>query len=183
MKYFGKKIAPIEATVVVIPRQSGDIIFRAQPVLNYDEFEALCPEPLPSESIKPGGARIKNVKSPKYLDAMEKWARSRINWMMIKSLEATEGLEWENVILEDSDTWGNLDDELQESGFSIVERSAVLSAVMDACGLSQGKIDKATKSFLAIQAEGPVEKSTPIIEQSDTESGEPVSESESDPQE
>jgi hypothetical protein len=71
--------------------------------------------------------------------------------MILKSLSATEGLEWEQVDMSKPETWHNYGDELVSSGFSPAEIFAITEAVMTACGLNQKKIDEATERFLAGQ--------------------------------
>lgn len=176
MKIKGMHISPPEPVVIVIPRKSGNIVFKAQPVLSFDEFEALCPEPQPPEVLRPGNIRYKNVKDKKYLGEINSWHVKRSNWMMIKSLEATEDLVWEQVDITNPETWGNFQKEFKYSGFSIVETSTILNAIMEACGLNQEKIDMATKSFLAGQVVAPGNALSQDLEQSATPSGEPASE-------
>lgn len=151
MRIKGKKITGPNIEVVIVPRHSGNIIFKAQAVLNYDDLEKICPKPNPPTGMKPGGKPFQNVESPKYRDSLLSWATKRTNWMILKSLEATEGLEWETIKMSDSETWGNYADELRESGFTEQEIIRVVDGVMTANGLNQGKIDEALNDFLAGQ--------------------------------
>jgi len=77
MKINGKKLARPSHEVVVIPRNDGDIIIKAQAVLSYDEFEKLYQMPEPPTVIKPGGTNgIKVIKTddPKYVQAVNDWS-------------------------------------------------------------------------------------------------------------
>lgn len=151
MKINGQPINKPEDEIVVIPRRTGDLVFKARSV-DFADFIKMMPQPTPPMVIMKGGAKSHNIEDKDYKKAMEVWATQRTNWMIIKSLEATEGFEWETVKLEDPSTWGNFQKEFEDSGLTAVEINAIVSIVLDACGLNQKKIDEATKRFLAGQA-------------------------------
>ena len=119
MKLNGKKIEGPNVEVVVIPRRTGNLVFKAQSVLDYDVFDAVCTTPKPREIIKPGGERTLAFNEQAYLDAMNKWASKKTDWMVLKSLEATEGLEWETVNMDDPDTWNNYQEELKAASLML----------------------------------------------------------------
>lgn len=152
MKIHGRKIEGPNEEIVVIPRNGGDIVFRAQAVLNFDEFEKLCPVPQAPKTLMPGGGYSENIEASSYKEAVSEWANQRTHWMILKSLSATEGLEWETVKPEDPKTWENYQQELETSGFSPMEQARIVQAVTSACGLNQDKINEATERFLAGQA-------------------------------
>jgi len=174
MKVNGKTLNGPSIEVIVIPRQGGDLVFKAQSVLDYEPFYELYPTPQPPQVMRPGGVMSKNVEDPKYKDALTKWSIAQFNWMFLQSLRATEGLEWDTVKYDDPDTWDNYRDEMKESGLSPVEIGRIQMCVTDACGLNQDKIDEATKSFLAGQAQALVDASSLSSEPTSTPSGEPV---------
>jgi hypothetical protein len=148
MKIHGKKIsANIE--VVVIPRQDGDIVFQAQAVLDYSDFEKLNPRPVPPEIMRPGGVKALDVEDKVFNEKIFEWAQQKTSWMVLKSLQATPGLEWETVNLSDPSTWANYAKEMTESGLTPAEIARVVDCVTTACGLNQKKIDEATQRFLA----------------------------------
>jgi len=155
MKLHGKKLSGPEIEILVIPRKSGNIVFKAQAVLDYTAFEAICPPPLPPETLRPGagrGLRTKNIEAPEFLKALDEWAEKRTYWMILKSLEATPELEWETVKMDQPDTWKHYEKELREGGMSTLEITRILNLVTGVCGLDQRKIDEATERFLADQA-------------------------------
>lgn len=152
MKIQGKTFSGPDIVPVVIPRNDGDVVFKAQAVLDFSDFDALCPAPEPPEILKPGGVRSSDPEDANYLKDIDKWAVKRTNWMILKSMEATEGLEWETVDKSDPETWDNFRQEMQDSGFTIVEVGRIIAAVTEACGLNQDRIDEATERFLAAQA-------------------------------
>lgn len=156
MKINGKKIEGPNEEIVVIPRNSGDIVFKARAVLSFDEFDKLCPLPVPPKTLMKGGGFSENVESPEYKKNLDDWTSRRTHWMILESLKATENLEWETVDASKTDTWENYQTELLSSGFSPMEQARIVQAVTSACGLNQDKIDEATKRFLAGQVAEPV---------------------------
>jgi hypothetical protein len=151
MKIKGKDIEKPAEQVVVFPRQNEDIIFKAKPVTNYEDFDKLCPTPQPESIMKPGGVISEDIESPKYKKAMDDWATKKMHWMVLKSLEATDDLEWDTVDMSDPETYENYMKELEEAGITGVEANKLMEIIQDACGLNQDKIDEATRTFLATQ--------------------------------
>jgi hypothetical protein len=152
MKMFGKKNLKPDVEIAVVPRREGNLVFKAQPVTEFDDFDKLCPMPQAPIIQKRGGEESRNVEDVAYKASLDAWATMRTDWMIVKSLQATEGLEWETVNLAECSTWTNYKTELMASGLTPIEINTVIQAVVDACGLNQKKIDEATKSFLAGQA-------------------------------
>jgi len=152
MKISGKRISEPKERIVVIPRDSGDIVFKAKAVLDFDEFDKMCPEPEVPFIRYSGKEPVPNPNSEDYKKQMNEWATKKMNYIILKSLSATEGLEWENVNLSLPETWENLFDELKES-FSAIEINEILKIVNSANGLSEETIKEATDNFLASQAQ------------------------------
>jgi len=172
VKIHGKKLEGPKEQVVVIPRDSGDIVFKAKAVLDFKDFDAVCPVPKPPEVIRPGGVRSVDPEDPEYKKALDKWASQKSTWMILKSLSATDGLEWETVDWANPDTWSKYQQEMSDSGLSSAEVARIIDIVMDACGLNQDKIDEATKRFLAGQGAVQNIASSQDTEQSGMPSGE-----------
>lgn len=138
-----------EPAIVEIPVAYGneEVIFKAKAVLDYKQFEALVPEPKAPEVIRPGGERSLNVEDPKYKTALEDYGKKRTLYMIIKSLEATEDLEWDKVKLADPKTWEKVEEEL-EKAFTKFGAFQVVRGVLLANGLNQGLLDQSRRSFL-----------------------------------
>lgn len=149
----GKKLYIPNEEVIAIPRGDTSFIFKATPVVDYDDLEKLCPRPVPPVRLFAGGTKQQNVEDPTYLKAVDLWSQRRVQWMICKSLLATEGLKWESVSFDDPETWGNYDSELKAAGFSDFEINRIVDGVIAACGMSQSRVDEATKSFLAGQVQ------------------------------
>jgi len=148
MQINGKVVQAPSEEVVVIPRGEENIVFKAKAVLDFEAFEKLNPMPEPPEILYPGGVKSLNVEDEGYQKKIDEWAQSKTDWMILKSLEATEGLTWDTVDKSDPQTWGNYRSELA-SVFTPGEVAKIIEAVMLACGLIQERIDEATKRFLA----------------------------------
>jgi phosphoribosylanthranilate isomerase len=150
MKINGFVVTGPQTEVVVIPRGEVELVIRAQAVLDYTDFDKLNPIPKPPVKMLAGGVTQENVEDPKYKERLSAWAQQKTDWMIIKSLSATECIEWETVKMDQPDTWKNYRDEL-ESVFTPDELSKIMEAVLVATGLTQSKIEEATKRFLATQ--------------------------------
>ena len=74
--------------------------------------------------------------------------------MFIKSLLATDGLQFDTVDMSQPMTWANWQKELS-AVLSTGELSAVIDIILEANGLNDKKIEAATKSFLAGQQARP----------------------------
>jgi len=151
MKINGKDIKGPQLEVVVIPRGEEEIVIKAKAVMDYSEHDKINPQPLPPSKLLPGGETQQLVEDPGYLTKISEWAQQKTDWMIIKSLSATEGLTWDTVKMDDPKTWSNYRKEL-DATFTPAELGKVLEVVMSACGLNQSKIEEATKRFLAGQA-------------------------------
>ena len=165
MKLHGKKLDAPNNVIIPIPRESGDIILMASPILDYSDFEKMCPEPEPREMLKPGGVREIMFNDPEFLKARVEWGEKRTAWISITSLSATEGLEWENVQLGDPDTWSGWCDELKAGGITDFEISRIINAIFTANGFNQEKIDEALANFLAGREKAQKSESSPITGQ------------------
>lgn len=177
MKMHGKKIEGPNTEIIVIPRGGdvSDIVFHAQAVLDMGPFEKLCPSPQPPQRILKGGKVDKNFEDPGYKTQLEHYGEKRIAYMVIQSLKATEGLEWETIKEGDHNTWLNLEKELKASGFSHVEIQRIMNGVFAANCLSEARVEEARKSFLLGMAEAPNGFSGRPTEPNSTPSGVPAS--------
>ena len=155
MKINGAVVDATYIETIVIPRDDRQYVFKARPLSAEDEtfFESVCPQPVPPVYTVPGGKQVKDDKNAGYLDAMTEWKAYRSNYLFLRSLDATDNLEWETVVLTDPSTWAGVEKELAEAGFIQSEIIAIFNKVVAANGLDLSKIEKATKSFLATQGQ------------------------------
>lgn len=167
----GKKISGPKIELIIIPRNGhDDIILKAQAVKSFDAFDKLCPIPKPPTMIKRGEGVVQNIEDPRYKAAIEAHNQKRLDWMIIESLKATEGLVWETVKYEDHNTWHLYEKELLDSGFGDYEIKRIINGVMAANCLDDAKIEEARKYFLAGKA-GEDQSSSLNTEQSNGSSG------------
>lgn len=179
MRIHGKKIEGLNVEEIIIPRGDGDpIVFRAQAVVDFDECNALNPRPKPKKMKMRNGDLVDRTDEPTFMQALDEWGQRQTAWMLIKSLSATEGLEWETVDLNNPNTWLGWRDELHSAGFVDAEINRIFQGVVAACGLSEEKVEKARQRFLTgRQAE--LERQLFLREElANTQSGELVSDSE-----
>lgn len=177
MRIGGRKIEGPNEEILVIPRSGpdGNIVLKARAVLDMEEFNAMCPTPKPARIRKKDGTSYDDVKDVKYTKAIDEYASRRTAYLVIKSLEATEDLEWDTVQMGDPSTWGNYLEELKGSGFSEIEVNRIVMAVMRANCLDEQRLEEARASFLAGQDQAETERSGQNIGQNGTPSGVPVS--------
>jgi len=150
MKYQGEKIQTLGIEVLVIPRQAKKIVIKAQPVLSYDEFDQICKSPVAPMIIKANGEQFTDLNDKQYNGLLELYSKKRMAWMFLKSLQASEDLEFETVDFKNPDTWINYEKEMKEF-FSVAEYVMIQRLVLSACGLNMEKIEEATKNFIAGQ--------------------------------
>jgi hypothetical protein len=172
MRIQGKEIKSLNVELIVIPRGNGeDIIFKAQAVADYETFNKLCPEPEAPWIIKPGTGREKNYRDQSFVTALNNKTRLQTYYMFIKSLEATEGLTWDTIDINRPDTWLNFEKELQDAGFSLIERNLITQGCMIANCLNERKIEEARNRFIQSQAVRVSDASSPADGQVTTPSG------------
>jgi len=148
MQINGKKFDT--PAIQIIPIIMGDetIILKAQCIIDYSKFEAMCPAPKPPTVQKPGSQPIPNFEDKKYIEKMGKFAEKKTAFMILESLKATEGLTWDTIDYSNPETWDNYLEELKKC-FSEIQCTQIISGVMTANGLDSERIEQARKDFLA----------------------------------
>ncbi len=158
MKLNGRVLKDPNEVVIVTPRANADdIVLRARAVLDMDLFDTMCPEPKPPVRKLASGQTVDNMKDPGFLQQCQNHAAQRLSWIVLKSLEATEGLEWDEVDIADPTTWNHFRKEMQGSGFSVIEINRVVAECLNVNALDENKIEAARQRFL-LQAQEAVEE-------------------------
>lgn len=149
MKINGQKLYSRNKELIVLPRQDPepDIVFTAEAVMDMKEFEALYPMPRAPEVVRPTG-RSRDVTDPLYKAQIAARNEARITFMILKSLEATSGLTWDTVQMNNPQTWANYEKELTDSGISPVEITRIQQGCLRANALDDAKVEEARMSFL-----------------------------------
>ena len=148
MKIQGKKLEGIVRRPIPIIRGEDVHYLVAEAITDYSDFDTLCPRPNPPMGVRPGGVPAPNIEDAGFRKQLDEWITKRTNWMILKSLSATEGLEWSDAIdLNDPETWGNYNKEFIEAGLNESERTMIVTAVTIVNTLDQEKIDAAMDDF------------------------------------
>lgn len=174
MKIQGKKITGPNIEIIIIPRgdERDDIILKAEAILDMKVFDAVCPRPKPPIKRLASGDEVPNIKDSGFIRQIEKYAEKKLAWMLIESLQATEGLEWEKVDISDNTTWHLYKEELNEAGFSDTEVQRILNGVTTVNALNEDKINEARERFLRSQQAALSVPSFQKDEENSTQSGE-----------
>lgn len=133
--------------ILVLPRNGQDIVIKARAILDFSDFDTLCPVPKPPRIQHRGGRWVDNPTDEKFIKAHEDWAKARLWWMIIQSLKATEGLEWETIQANDSETWTNVEQELTDANFTEAERNLIVDLVLRANNLKSDHLEEAKTRF------------------------------------
>lgn len=172
MKIGGVKVTGPSEQLLVIPRDDGQLVFRARALPDMDEFEALCPVPQPPGALTKDGW-VPNLKDPTYKAIIENHAKKRLAYLVIRTLEPSN-IEWDTVDPNNPKTWTNWDTDLKNSGMIQNERNRVLDLVIECNVLTEEKIKAARDSFLLGQALAQAASLGPSSEPVSTPSGPPA---------
>jgi hypothetical protein len=173
----GQTINGPSEEILVLPRVKGDIIITARAVLSMEDFDRYVRAPKAKRAFVKGKGNILLTEDPGFKKEMETYGEKRFAFMALKSLEPSE-IEWQTVKLEEPNTWLGWTEELKSAGLSEIEIQRIVVCVMQANSLDENKLKEARAAFLhGLEAEA--EKSSgPSIEQANTPSGPPASDSE-----
>lgn len=134
--------------VCVLPRTNGpDINIIARAVLTMEDFDRYCPEPQAPQAWSKDKGNHALTDTSEFKKAMETYSEKRFAFMAVKSLEPSN-IEWENVRLDDPNTWANWTQELKDAGLSDVEVNRIIVCVMQANCLDDKKLKEARSLFL-----------------------------------
>ena len=155
MKINGRVPSGPNIVTLVLPRAEGEpFVFRAKAVTDYSKFEKFCPDPEPPKVNKRGQGWSEDYDDAGYKKAAAERTTNQYHWMVLESLSATEGLEWEHVKHDDPSTWKQWESELREAGFSRFELGRLHNAVRQANCLDDNMVEAARESFFANQSPG-----------------------------
>jgi hypothetical protein len=149
MKLNGIKINTPNRKTIVFPRETGNLVFVFQAVLDSKKFEEVFSPPQPPVKKLAGGEKVAMFDDSDYRKKMQEWGTAKHHWCFLTSISSTPGLEWETVDFANPNTWGNYEQELAESGLTEAERLRLMQAYIEVQGLNDEKIREATESFLA----------------------------------
>lgn len=174
MKIFGKKYDQPHRESVYFPRGDDVIEITAEAIVDDADFFKYCKEPRPPVILVKGRGRQLDFDDKFYKSAIEDYKARRSAWIIITSLRATPGLEWEKVKYDNPDTWLLYIEELKEFGFSMAEINQIRGVVLAANALDDEKLKEARERFLALRQAAEQASSSHEEGQQATVSGEPV---------
>ena len=146
MKLHGEVIGEPEHIAVIFTRGEKDFVFMVRAVFDMEEFEKLCPEPTPMQSLKHGPV-IDDAYKKRVTDHYDR----RTSWVILQALSATDGLTWDEVDMEKPDTWELYQKELRESGLTNGELAHLITRVNDVNSVDEKKMEEARDRFSASQ--------------------------------
>jgi len=153
MKMNGQAFEGPNEAILVLPRNGQDLVFKARAVLDYSEFDTLCPSPKPKKIKTPQGEEKSLFTEPTYLQAIDHWGKQKMAYTVIKSLVATIWLEWEKVKLDDPTTWLSYQQEFRDAFFSEREINRIVNCCWEANSIDEDKLQEARARFLASQVQ------------------------------
>jgi len=175
MKIAGQVVPKeLNTDVLVLPRGDAAIAIKAQAIVDYEEFEKLCPMPeAPGKLTKDGF--VPDIEDETYKQKSERHSLQRVGWMVINSLV---DVEWDSVDINNPKTWTKWEEDMTEAGFSSVERNLILGLVLSVNALDEQKLKDARESFIRGQVRVADESDSQTSERKSSRSGAPASGSE-----
>jgi hypothetical protein len=169
MKYKGNVIAPPPPEIVAFPRENGDLVFVVKSVLDFSEFDALCPEPEPPSILKPGeSASTPDFENPDYKKRVGTWYQNRLNWMCLEAI-ASPDISWDTVVPEQPETWSNFRVELrQDAGLTPQQVQHLVNRIMLHNSVDEKKMKEARDRFLTTRRPVAAASSSPADGQPST---------------
>ncbi len=157
MRINGNKLAP-RTKEIVIPNGFDEfgkeqfLVFKFRALTDKDNFGEVIPPPKATKYTRPGGEEFYDFENADYKRQLADWRAKEYAWSFLKSIDATEGLEWETVDLSNPDTWQNWQKEIEETFGSNVG-SALVEAWFSTNYITEAYLDEARKRFLASRAQ------------------------------
>jgi hypothetical protein len=148
MKIKGVELKGLNKDFIVFQRNGDDVVITAQAVPDYKEFDKRVETPVPPKITKPGGLAELNFSDPKYNQAVSEYAELRTNFIIVYSLRATEGLEWDTVDYDKPNTWKNWRKDLLNADFTETDLLHIMKLVVKVNSLTDAMMDAARQDFL-----------------------------------
>lgn len=131
---------------LVLPRGEDVLVFKACGIQDFDEFHKFVPEPIPPKKMTREGL-IADTNNPDYKNDMDIYAKRRLAYMVVKSLEPS-GIEWEKVDPEDAGSWTHWEEDFKSAGFTQIEIGRITGLVLESNCLDEAKLKQAREVFL-----------------------------------
>lgn len=156
MKYKGRQIQAPNGEIVAFPRElpngeREDLIFVVKAVLDFTEFEAICPEPEPPVQVMANGEKKVNFEFPDYVKEVNNWYQNKLNWMHLKAISGPDSsdLSWDTVSASDPETWKNFREELRVDAFLTPNQiQYLINRAMSVNSVDEARMKEARERFL-----------------------------------
>lgn len=159
MKVGGVPIDGPKKVVLVLPRDSGDLVFTFVAVTDDGEFDKLYPAPIPPKTFLTATQETKSdYDDADYQRRSLEHQRARNGWVFLKSIESSN-IEWDSVKMSDPATFDKWDQDFRKAGLSINEVNHIWLHYLKANVLTDDMLNEARNRFLASQV--PVQSATP----------------------
>jgi len=138
MKIQGKKLSNRGHSVIRFNRPDmpgGVLELRQAPVLNDDDFEAMCPVLKPPLKVYPDGRKEEDPDNQAFKDKVAERRKIYSNWLIYQALQVTPGIVFETIKKSDPKSFLNVESELREAGFTVFERGQIAGEVNKINGL------------------------------------------------
>lgn len=132
--------------VLVLPRGESQIVFRATGLPDLEEFNRVCPEPVPPNKLTPNGA-MPDTEDAGYRADLLGYLNLRTSYLVVHSLAPSQ-IEWDTVNTDNPSTLTNWENDLRAAGLSHVEINRVRQLAWEANCLDEAKLEKARLVFL-----------------------------------
>lgn len=170
----GDLAAPNEQ-VLVLPRRSSQIIFTARALPDMEGFEKAVSVPTPPKMFQKGKGWVSDLDNEGYKQTSKTYVELKVAYYVVASLQ---DIEWVSVDLLKPKTWLNWENDLKAVGFSEHECNLVCQLCFQVNQLDEKKLEQARQLFVLGLDQQQDESYSPNDEQSNTPSGEAVSDSE-----
>lgn len=174
------ELAEPNEDILVLPRRKTQIVLTARAISDMSDFDKKVPAPKPKKNFHKGKGWISDLKDPTYIKEMEQYAKIRVAYFIVASLQ---DMEWKTVDIKKPITWVNWEADFKSVGFSQHECNLILQFCFGVNQLDEQKLEQARSLFVLGQELGNDESSSQTVEPESTQSGEPVNDLVSNPQE
>lgn len=174
MKVNGKKLMGPRIVDVYLPTaDEGAVKFSFRALKAGESFDKVMPRPKPKQGKIPGGKIVFETESPAYQQSVLDWATMKFDWEFLKSIDATEGLEWTLVDMTNPGTYGKWREEL-ETHFSEAEVNKIFQGFLDAQYITDDLMEVAKQRFLISTLEADLDSPSLQADPTNSLSGELV---------
>jgi hypothetical protein len=157
-------------TIARVGSESIDFVCGA--VLDFSEFQRVCPPPVIPFVQEVGKPGYHDMNDKTYLAALDKHSTLNTTYLILASLAGSD-IEWTMVDMNDPSTWDNYEAELAEF-FTNAEIATIVRGVMDANLPNKSRSFEALGNSQPPQQGAEVQSTSQKAEQDSTPSGKPA---------